>query len=86
MDAMTTEIMTKLEEIAALTRAAAIPFSERYIDASEIAAMLHFKPRYVAEVLTKRPDFPTPLRVDGTGHPRWKAADISLWASNQRSS
>lgn len=77
-------VMSRLDELVIATKASIIPFGERYIDADGIALMLHFKPRYVLEVLTKRPGFPAPLRVDGTGHPRWKVAEISAWAETQR--
>lgn len=81
---MSDALIAKIEELIAVTRAASIPVRERWLDAEGIAAMLSFKPRYVLENLSCRPDFPKPLRLDGTGHPRWKASEVLDWAARQR--
>lgn len=53
-------------------------------DASDIAAMWKFSTRYVAEVMTKTPGFPEPIRLPGRdgkpGHPRWRKRDVIAFA------
>lgn len=77
---MQVDVIAKLDELIAVAKAAAIPFEEQWMDADGIAAMLKFKPRYVSEKLASREDFPKPMRIDGTGHPRWRAVEIAQWA------
>jgi predicted DNA-binding transcriptional regulator AlpA len=77
-------VVEKLNELIAVTKAGAIPLEDRWIDVVEVAAMLGFKPRYVLEKVACRPDFPKPMRIDGTGHPRWKASEVNVWAEKQR--
>lgn len=60
---MSDALIAKIEELIAVTRAASLPVRERWLDAEGIAAMLSFKPRYVLENLSCRPDFPKPLRL-----------------------
>lgn len=76
------KLLEKLDELIAATKAASIPFEEQWLDAEDVGAYLKFKPRYVSEKLACRPDFPKPMRIDGTGHPRWRAADIAQWAQS----
>lgn len=77
---MQTAVLEKLDQLIAVSREAAIPLESRWLDAEGVAAMLSFKPRYVLEKLACRTDFPKPLRIDGSGHPRWRATDIQRWA------
>jgi predicted DNA-binding transcriptional regulator AlpA len=81
---MTEELLQKFDELISVTRAASLPVRERWLDAEGVAALISFKPRYVLENLSCRPDFPRPLRLDGTGHPRWKAGEVLDWATRQR--
>jgi predicted DNA-binding transcriptional regulator AlpA len=81
---MSDPIVDALERIEAAARAASIPLALRWLDASGVAAMLGYAPRYVAERLACRVDFPQPMRVDGKGDPRWRAVDIQTWAEAQR--
>lgn len=77
---MSEVLIAKLDELIAATKAAAIPLESRWLDAEGVAALLSFKPRYVLEHLSCREDFPKPMRVDRTGHPRWRVTDIEDWA------
>lgn len=77
-------IITKLDELIAATKAATIPPQTRYVDAEGIASLLQFKPRYVAEQIVNRPDFPAPFRLDGTGHPRWPLVEVLKWVQSNR--
>lgn len=81
---MPPEILTKLDELIAATKAASLPLDARWLDAEGVASLLSFKPRYVLENIANRPDFPAPLRLDGSGHPRWRASEVIEWAMAQR--
>lgn len=78
---MNDALIAKIDELIAATRAAAVPFDNRWIGAAEIAALLSVKPRTVLEVYACRPDFPKANRV---GNPRWKAAEILQWMEDTR--
>lgn len=78
-------ILAKIDELIAAQRAASVPIEYRWLDADGVASMLSLKPRYVLERLSYREDFPAPMRVDGTGHPRWLASEIQAWALTHRS-
>lgn len=69
----------KLDELILVTRAAS--FSDRYLDAVGVGALLSVEPRYVLERLACRPDFPKPA---SWGQPRWKASEVMEWADAQR--
>jgi predicted DNA-binding transcriptional regulator AlpA len=56
----------------------------RWIDAEAIARMLGYEVRVVRERLAKKPGFPVPMRVNGTGHPRWRVDEVERWAESQR--
>lgn len=74
-------LSAKLDELIAVTRAASVPFDERWLDAKGVGAMIAQEPRYVLERLACRPDFPKPNRV---GQPRWKASEIAEWMNDTR--
>lgn len=78
------EILAKLDELIAAQRAASVPLDHRWLDADGVASVLGFKTRYVLETLSRRQDFPRPMRVDGSGHPRWLASEIHEWALKHR--
>lgn len=78
-------IAQKLDELIAATKAASMPVKERWLDAAGVAALLTLSERYIVERLAPKPSFPRPLRCGGTGHPRWKAAEILAWAEQERS-
>lgn len=84
MEAKLDQVMERLDELARAAKTASIPVAERYMDAEEVGALLGFKTRYVAERLALRDDFPAPMRIDGTGHPRWLGKDILAWADKHR--
>lgn len=79
------EVIERLDQLIATTKTAAIPLDSRWLDADGVGAMLGFAPRYVLEKLATRPDFPKPMRLDGSGHPRWLASEIHEFAKNQQS-
>lgn len=54
-----------------------IPFELRSADPKLAGELLNYSPRYVAETLAKRPDFPK--RVDKGGRPRWRVKDLLEW-------
>lgn len=78
------DVIIKLDQLVSAIKAASIPADSRWLDAEGVGAMLGFAPRYVLESLSRRSDFPKPLRVDGTGHPRWLASEVSAWAEANR--
>lgn len=77
-------ILAKMDELIAANRAASVPHEYRWLDADGVASMLCLKPRYVRERLSLRPDFPAPMRIDGSGHPRWLASEVQSWALKHR--
>jgi len=74
-------IIEKLDELIAVTKSAAIPITDRWIDARGIAALLSSTPSNVLQRLACRPDFPKANRV---GHPRWKATEVLQWMEDTR--
>lgn len=50
------------------------------LDCADVAAMLKYEPRYVAEVLAKQAGFPKAVRLPGRGgapgHPRYIKRDV----------
>lgn len=74
----------QISELIAATKAAAIPLPMRWLDAEEVGALLGYSGRQVMERIACRPDFPKALRVDGRGHPRWLASEVSKWAERER--
>lgn len=75
-------IASKLDDLIAATRAAALPLRDRWLDPESAAALLSVTKRHFLERLAPLPGFPQPLRV---GHPRWKASEILEWAESERS-
>jgi predicted DNA-binding transcriptional regulator AlpA len=75
------DILGKLDELIAATKAAAVPVSARWVSAETGAALLDVSKRTFLEELAPRPDFPKPMRE---GHPRWKASEILQWAEQRR--
>lgn len=76
-------IISKLDELICVQRAASIPFSARYLDAEACGGMLGFSGRHFAARIACKPGFPKPIRIDG-GHARWKGSDVIAWADSQR--
>lgn len=66
--------------IEAIRQVAQIPTDRRLWSLATIAAFLEYEEVYVANEIVKRPDFPRPTKIGGTGHPRWKAGDVMAWA------
>jgi predicted DNA-binding transcriptional regulator AlpA len=77
-------IAQKLDELIAATKAASMPVKERWLDAAGVAALLSVSAAHVLERIAPRPGFPAALRIGGTGHPRWKAAEVLAWAEQER--
>lgn len=84
VEAKLDQVMERLDELARSTKSASIPVAERYMDAEDVGILLGFKTRYVSERLALRDDFPAPMRIDGTGHPRWLGKEILAWAETHR--
>ena len=78
------QVIEKLDELIAAVKANSIPIAHRWLDADAAGAMLGYKPRQFRERIACRPDFPKPMRLDGTGHPRWLASELIEWARKQR--
>lgn len=53
-------LISKLDELIAATRSAAIPANMRWLSAESMAAMLDMSPRQFAERLACKPGFPNP--------------------------
>lgn len=84
MDTKLEQVMERLDELARSAKSSTIPVADRYMDAEDVGVLLKFKTRYVSEHLALRSDFPAPMRIDGTGHPRWLGKDILAWAETHR--
>jgi predicted DNA-binding transcriptional regulator AlpA len=79
------EARTRIAELeAAAAEAAAIPLPMRWLTAAEVGALLGYSERQVQNRIACRPDFPKALRLDGIGHPRWKASEVAQWAERER--
>ncbi|WP_148716840.1 helix-turn-helix transcriptional regulator [Chitinolyticbacter meiyuanensis] len=81
---MTDAMLQKLDQLIAATKAASIPYESRWLDADGVGAMLCYSGRQVLETIACRPEFPKPLRVNGSGHPRWLASEVQRWADDER--
>lgn len=81
----TDQIAKKLDELIEATRAAALPLDSRWLDAGQVGTLLGYSGRQVMERIACRPDFPKALRLNGHGHPRWKASEVLRWADAERS-
>lgn len=75
------ELITKIDELISVTKAASIPIEVRWLDAVGVGSLLCQEPRYVLERFACRPDFPKANRV---GQPRWKASEVLEWMENTR--
>jgi predicted DNA-binding transcriptional regulator AlpA len=53
------------------------------IPAKEVSKILGLKPRYVAEKLIHKPEFPTAYRILG-GMRKWDKEEIIEWLKTQR--
>jgi predicted DNA-binding transcriptional regulator AlpA len=53
------------------------------IPSKELSKMLGLQPRYVAEKLIHKPDFPTSYRILG-GRRKWDKEEILEWLKTQR--
>lgn len=54
----------------------------KLITAKQIADLLQLAPRYVAEKLTKRSDFPKPYRIGACR--RWPESEVFSWLEKRR--
>lgn len=55
-----------------------------WLATEDAARLLGFTLRQFREDVATRPGFPAPLRVDGTGHPKWNAGELHAWAKAER--
>jgi predicted DNA-binding transcriptional regulator AlpA len=81
---MQDEIVRKLDVLIATIKTTSLPQNYRWLDAEDVGVMLGFSARQVLERLAIRDDFPAPMRVDGTGHPRWSITEINDWAKKHK--
>ncbi len=77
-------VLQRLDALVATTLANSLPLDARWLDAESVGAMLSLTGVQVRQRLVARPDFPKPARIDGVGHPRWKASEITKWMKTQR--
>ena len=50
-------------------------------DTEKIAELLGYTRKYVTDVLTKRPDFPSPVMAPSPRKRRWSVPAVLAWAS-----
>ena len=58
--------------------------NKELIPAAQVAHILGLKPRYVAEKLVHKPDFPVAYRILGVGARKWKESEIRQWLETQK--
>lgn len=56
---------------------------ERLWSLGTIAEYLEMSVSHVSQQVVAQPDFPQPFRLCGTGHPRWKAAEVMEWVERR---
>ena len=71
----------EIERLVRLAIAASVPIEHRYVDADTAAAMLDYSTSHFLQRIASKDDFPKPR--DFGGNPRWKATEVSGWASVQ---
>lgn len=72
-----------LETVEALRQVAQIPTERRLWSIATIALYAELSHSHVAQKVVCQPDFPKPIRILGTGKPRWKAGDVMQWFERQ---
>lgn len=55
-----------------------------WLTAEGVGKMLSMPARAIRERVALLPNFPKPLRIDGTGHPRWREDEVARWAELER--
>lgn len=73
-----------LADVLQAVKEASIPIDHRWLDVDGVAAMLGYRPSYVANTIACRPDFPKGCRMDGKGRPRWLASEVQTWMKKRR--
>jgi predicted DNA-binding transcriptional regulator AlpA len=61
-----------------------VPADKLWLDGEQAARQIGYTTRVFMEKISVRPDFPKASRIDGTGFPRWNAAEIDAWMRAQR--
>ena len=61
-----------------------LPLGVQRLDAEGVGQMIGHTARQVRERIALRSDFPKAVRIGGTGHPRWNAAEVDRWMRRQR--
>lgn len=74
---MTDAVVEALHELIAVTRGATV---DRWVVGKVAAELLSYDYTTFVERIAPRPDFPTPMRIDGKGHPRWLRSEVMAWA------
>mgnify|MGYP001163372574 CR=1 FL=1 len=53
--------------------------SEQLWSARTIAERMDYEENYVVNSLVFKPGFPSPVKIEGKGHPRWFADEVIAW-------
>ena len=73
--------------IEAIRQVAQIPTERRLWSLATIAEYAELSASHIAQKVVCQPDFPRPIRILGSGKPRWKAGDVMAWfEANQAAS
>jgi|PlaIllAssembly_1097288.scaffolds.fasta_scaffold2612026_1 predicted DNA-binding transcriptional regulator AlpA len=56
----------------------------RWLTAKDVGHFLSISPDVVRKRIALTAGFPKPLRLNGTGHPRWREDEIVRWANAHR--
>ena len=71
------------DTIEAIRQVAQIPTERRLWSIATIAEYCELSASHVAQKIVCQPDFPKPIRILGTGKPRWKAGEVMQWFERQ---
>lgn len=74
-------ILDALQELIAVTRAQK---ADTWLDINAVAALLAFSVEYARDTIIVQPEFPTPARINGRGHPRWLRSEVQAWMRRQQ--
>lgn len=72
--------------IEAIRQVAQIPTDRRLWSLATIANYAELSESHVAQKVVCKPAFPRPIRLDGSGHPRWLAGEVMAYFEANRAS
>lgn len=58
--------------------------SDVWLGIAKLALHLDYEQDHVAKRIVTDPTFPTPARIKGIGHPRWRQSEVDAWMEGQR--